>query len=127
MKAYRSLHRFRHDAELGTWLYRVVYNACVDDLRRARHRPEPVDVGLLGRDRPTTEPGPERVVDAADQARRALAALPEEQRATVVLVDGEGFDNVTAAGIMGVAPGTVASRLSRARASMRRTLEEARP
>ncbi len=97
VKAYRSLHRFRHDAELGTWLYRVVYNACVDDLRRARHRPEPVDVGLLGRDRPTTEPGPERVIDAADQARRALAALPEEQRATVVLVDGEGFDNVTAA------------------------------
>ena len=41
-----------------------------------------------------------------------------------MLVDGEGYDNLTAARILGVAPGTVASRLSRARAAMRLALAE---
>ncbi len=65
-------------------------------------------------------------MEAADQVLRALAALPVDQRATVVLVDGEGIDNVTAARMLGVAPGTVASRLSRARATMRAALSEER-
>jgi RNA polymerase sigma-70 factor (ECF subfamily) len=53
-----------------------------------------------------------------------LAALPVEQRAAVILVDGEGLDHRTAAQALGVAPGTIASRLSRARASLRRSIEE---
>ncbi|MDQ3108129.1 MAG: hypothetical protein M3Q68_10040, partial [Actinomycetota bacterium] len=65
----------------------------------------------------------ERSVHAADQVLRALAVLPEDQRVTVVLVDGEGFDHHQAAEILGVAAGTVASRLSRARATMRQLLE----
>ena len=75
-------------------------------------------------DRPSVQPGPERVVQAADATLRALATLPEDQRMTVVLVDGEGFDNLAAAEVLGVAPGTVASRLSRGRATMRRALAE---
>jgi RNA polymerase sigma-70 factor (ECF subfamily) len=47
-----------------------------------------------------------------------------DQRVTVVLVDGEGFDHREAAKILGVAPGTVASRLHRARAALRRVLGE---
>ena len=54
----------------------------------------------------------------------ALAELPVDQRVTVVLVDGEGFDHREAAEILGVAPGTVASRLHRARAALRRVLGE---
>jgi RNA polymerase sigma-70 factor (ECF subfamily) len=122
VRAYRSMGRFRRDAELGSWLYRIVYNACVDELRRSGRRPMPVDAGDVAWDAPSPRPGPERSVHAADSARRALASLPDDQRATVLLVDGEGFDNVTAAEILGVAPGTVASRLSRARAEMRRVL-----
>jgi RNA polymerase sigma-70 factor (ECF subfamily) len=123
VRAYRALPRFRRDADLGSWLYRITYNACIDELRRARRRPGPVDTAAEGWDRPSRAPGPDRVVGAADAAARALAALPVDQRVTVVLVDGEGFDNVTAARILGVAPGTVASRLSRARAAMRARLE----
>ena len=64
---------------------------------------------------------------AADSVARLLNTLPADQRATVVLVDGEGFDNQAAARILGVAVGTVASRLSRARATLRAGLgEEAR-
>lgn len=123
VRAYRSLGTFRRDAELGTWLYRIVYNTCIDEHRRARRRPVPVDTGQPSWDAPAGRPGPERVVGAADSAMRALARLPEDQRATVLLVDGEGFDNVTAAEVLGVAPGTVASRLSRARAAMRQALD----
>ncbi|CAN5733108.1 RNA polymerase sigma factor SigM [soil metagenome] len=124
VRAYLALHRFRRDAQLGSWLYRIVYNACIDELRRDARRPSPVDVSAAAWDRPVDRPGPERSVGAADEVTRALAALPEDQRVTVVLVDGEGFDNVSAAEILGVAPGTVASRLSRARQTMRRTLQE---
>ena len=124
VRVYRNLDRFRRDAELGSWLYRIVYNACIDELRRVGRRPLPVDVHDVVWDGPSLAPGPERVVHSADRAARALAALPEDQRATVLLVDGEGFDNVTAAEIMGVAAGTIASRLSRARATMRRLLAE---
>ncbi|MDP9419990.1 MAG: RNA polymerase sigma factor [Actinomycetota bacterium] len=126
VKAYRSLHRFRVDAELRM----VVLHRLQRLQRRAAPSATPpttVDVSAPALDRATSAAGPERAVDAADQARRALSALPEDQRSTVVLVDGEGFDNLTAAEILGVAPGTVASRLSRARVTMRRILDEAQP
>ena len=124
VRAYKALPRFRQDADLGSWLYRITYNACIDELRRAKRRPEPVDTGAPNHDTDGRRPGPDRAVVATDAVTRALAALPEEQRITVVLVDGEGYDNLTAARILGVAPGTVASRLSRARAAMRLALEE---
>lgn len=124
VQAYRSLAGFRGDAQLGTWLHRIVHNACVDELRRSRRRPAPVDVTAVAADRPTPAPGPDRVVAASDELLRTLATLPDDQRAAVLLVDGSGFDHQTAADIMGVAPGTVASRLWRARHAVRRTLGE---
>lgn len=124
VRAYRALPRFRRDADLGSWLYRITYNACIDELRRTKRRPAPVDVADAVWEPESAAPGPDRVVGASDAVVRALATLPEDQRTTVVLVDGEGFDNVTAARILGVAPGTVASRLSRARAAMRRAIGE---
>jgi RNA polymerase sigma-70 factor, ECF subfamily len=124
LRAYRSLHTFRRDAHLGSWLYRIVYNAAIDELRRDTRRPDPVDVGEAAWDQADSAAGPERTVVAADATRRALAALPDDQRVTVVMVDGEGLDNRTAARLLDVAPGTVASRLSRARATMRHHLED---
>ncbi len=124
VRVFRSLPTFRRDAELGSWLYRIVYNTCIDELRRAGRRPLPVDTSEAMWDSATPAPGPERAVTASEAAMRALAILPDDQRATVLLVDGEGFDNVTAAAVLGVAPGTVASRLSRGRAAMRQALGE---
>ena len=124
VNAYRALGSFRRDAHLGSWLYRIVYNACIDELRRPKRAPDPVDVTDAAWDRPATGSGPEGMATRADAARRALAALPDDQRITVVMVDGEGLDNQTAARLLDVAPGTVASRLSRARASMRQLLRE---
>lgn len=122
IRAFRALGTFRRDAHLGSWLYRIVYNACIDELRRSKRRPDPVDTAEPAWDRASDAAGPDRRVIAADTTRRALAALPDDQRVTVVMVDGEGLDNQTAAKLLDVAPGTVASRLSRARATMRQHL-----
>jgi RNA polymerase sigma-70 factor (ECF subfamily) len=121
VKAYTALPSYRDDARFSTWLYRITYNACIDEIRRRRRRPAPTDEPF---DVPSPVAGPERVVTAAESLRRTLASLPADQRATVVLVDGEGFDHTAAAQILGVAPGTVASRLSRARSALRRSTEE---
>jgi RNA polymerase sigma-70 factor (ECF subfamily) len=124
LHAYRALATFRLDAHLGSWLYRIVYNACIDELRRTKRRPDPIDLTDHRMDLPSNGSGPERAAVTADAARRALAALPDDQRITVVMVDGEGLDNQTVARLLKVAPGTVASRLSRARATMRLYLDE---
>jgi len=119
VNAYGGLARFKAGSNFGTWLYRVTYNACIDEIRRGKRRPE-ADEGAG--EEPSGQPGPERVVSAAETVRTALAELPVSQRVTVVLVDGEGFDHQEVAKILGVAPGTVASRLHRARATLRHTL-----
>ena len=124
VKAWRSLPRFRLDADFGTWLYRITYNACIDELRRGGNRPAPHDFSDTGQQPAISQAGPERHAVAADSVQRLLARLPDDQRVTLVLVDGEGFDNQTAARILGVAVGTVASRLSRARATLRAGLGE---
>lgn len=122
VKAYRALDRFAAGSDFGTWLYRITYNACIDELRRRRRTPVAVEVA---EEPVSSQPGPERIVTEGDTVRRALAELPVEQRLTVVLVDGEGFDHREAARVLGVAPGTVASRLHRARAALRRIIGEA--
>ena len=124
VRAYQALPRFRQDADLGSWLYRITYNACIDELRRAKRRPEPVDTAEPDHDSRRRRAGPRPSRRRRRRRHPGARPLPEEQRITVVLVDGEGYDNLTAARILGVAPGTVASRLSRARAAMRLALEE---
>lgn len=124
LKAYRSLSNFRGDAAFSTWIYRIVHNACMDELRRGTRWAEPVDISTAGALLASSAAGPEHVTTTADAVRRALDTLNPEQRATVVLVDGQGFDLNTAAEILGVAPGTVGSRLTRARSLLRNYLRE---
>jgi RNA polymerase sigma-70 factor (ECF subfamily) len=124
LRAYRHLESFRAEAEVGTWLYRVVTNVCLDELRQGGRRPAPVDMTAATWDRPSGAAGPERTVTAADTVRRALDALPGDQRAAVLLVDGEGFGFDAAAEVLGIPAGTVASRVSRGRTAIRRALGE---
>lgn len=119
LRAYRSRESLRSTDEAGSWLYRIVYNSCIDELRRKRRRPLPVDATSSEFDRPSNAASPADVVATGDSVRRGLASLPDEQRAVLVLIDAEGLDYSAAADILGVAPGTVASRLSRARHTMR--------
>ena len=119
VKAFRSRSSFEGGADLGTWLYRITYNCCIDELRRGRRRPVPAppvhDVAAHG-----SEPGQRVAVRDAVQA--ALSAIPPDQRAAVLLVDGEDLDYEQAGRVLGVPKGTVASRASRGREALRAAL-----
>ncbi len=123
LAAFRRAGSFRGQAAVGTWLYRIVLNACFDRLRRAKARPaypgglgEEVVAGLPG-----SQAGPEETLlrrELAAEVERALAGLGPDQRAALILVDLEGRSVEEAAAILGCAPGTVKSRCSRGRARL---------
>jgi RNA polymerase sigma-70 factor (ECF subfamily) len=120
VKAYKALPGFREDAGLGTWLYQITYRSCVDFQRREiRHQTGSTEWVPPG---PAADPA--ATATSRTDLQRALAALPVDQRAAVLLVDAEGLDYDAAASVLGVAPGTIASRLSRARAALRAALAE---
>jgi RNA polymerase sigma-70 factor, ECF subfamily len=118
VKAFRALPRFRGESTLRTWLYRVVYNTCLDQLKL--RQPEPTELGSQ-LDGSTADPAD--LVATRTALEEALAALAPPERAAVLLVDAEGLSYDEAAAVVGVAPGTIGSRLSRARASLRRSLQ----
>ena len=134
--AYRRAGSFRGEAQVTTWLHRVIVNACLDRLRAMRIRradalPDDLE------DRPdrgsvlTSDPrDPAGEVVAGDERRRvveALAALPAEQRAALVLVDMEGYSVAEVAVMLDCAAGTVKSRCSRGRARLAALLADLRP
>ncbi|WP_432477931.1 RNA polymerase sigma factor SigM [Nocardioides sp. GXQ0305] len=129
--AYRRAGSFRGEAQVTTWLHRVVVNACLDRLRAARVRraePLPEDLDDRGDRGSLAASTPVDPADAAlaEERRRlvlaALAELPPEQRAALVLVDMEGYPVAEAAAMLDCAPGTVKSRCSRGRARLARVL-----
>jgi RNA polymerase sigma-70 factor, ECF subfamily len=113
VSAFRGAHGFRGDAAVTTWLHRIVVNACLDRVRRRQARPT---VPMVPGDCPT--PGPAVESETRLDVLAALAALPFEQRAALVLVDMEGYPVQEAARILDVAPGTVKSRCARGRARL---------
>ncbi len=121
LSAHRGAARFRGDSAVTTWLHRIVVNSCLDRIRRRQSHPTvPLPDGDSGT-------GPEPAAPAHDHdtalvVRQALAALPIEQRAALVLVDVQGYPVAEAAEILGVAEGTVKSRCARGRARMAITL-----
>jgi RNA polymerase sigma-70 factor, ECF subfamily len=124
--AYRRADSFRGDAAVTTWLHRVVVNACLDRLRAAKVRradalPDDLDDHAgRGSAYTSTSPihDPEQAAIADDRRRavlEALATLPPEQRAALVLVDMEGYPVAEVARMLDCAEGTVKSRCSRGR------------
>jgi RNA polymerase sigma-70 factor, ECF subfamily len=122
VRAFRGLPGFRGDSRLGTWLYRIVYNVCLDELERSRRLVQlPLEDTI---DPPDPRPDVVEMVAHRSSLARALANLPPADRAAVLLVDAQGFDYRGAGEVLGVPAGTIASRLNRARAALRRALEE---
>lgn len=119
LKAFRSLPGFNGDSRLSTWLYRITYNACLDELRRAGKR-EWVEIDeetqvVVGRD--LSEYVADRLL-----VDEAISQLSPGYQAVLTLIDVQGFDYRAAGEILGIAEGTVASRLHRARQAMSRIL-----
>lgn len=122
IKAYQALGSFRGDSEVGTWLYRITYTTCLDHLRRQRRFQV-----LTCEDAPpgtAYDDDPCEVITRWAELEDALDSLPVEQRVLVVLVHQYGYDYRTAAQVVGIAEGTVSSRLAAARERLRRLLRE---
>ena len=124
--AFRRAGSFRGDSAVTTWLHRVVVNACLDRARAAKVRAAdalPDDLDDTGRGSVLTSAPDDPQAEAEASARRrtvlaALATLPPDQRAALVLVDMEGYPVAEVARILGCAEGTVKSRCSRGRARL---------
>jgi RNA polymerase sigma-70 factor (ECF subfamily) len=122
VKAYRALPSFRGESSPGTWLYRITYNACLDELRRQR---KVVELPLAhAAHRPDPRPEPGERFGLRSTLTAAMDDLPPAHRAAVLLVDGHGFDYAEAADVLGIPEGTLRSRLSRARARLRDALHD---
>jgi RNA polymerase sigma-70 factor (ECF subfamily) len=122
VRAFKSLDRFRGDASLGTWLYRITYNACMDQLRRNPGRRGGKVVPLFpeeGREPADVRADPEGTAIERGDLAAALASLPPDLRAAVLLVDADGLDYAEAGQVLGIPAGTVGSRLNKARAILR--------
>jgi RNA polymerase sigma-70 factor (ECF subfamily) len=131
LSAHRGAAGFRGDSAVTTWLHRIVVNACLDRIRRRQAHPTvPLPDGSRPEDGHPAGPEPAAPIQDHDTAlvvREALAALPVEQRAALVLVDVQGYAVAEAAEILGVAEGTVKSRCARGRARMAVALGHLRP
>jgi RNA polymerase sigma-70 factor (ECF subfamily) len=128
LSAFRAAGAFRRDSAVGTWLYRITVNACLDRLRRAASRP------TVHYPDPESSVWREATADPTDMAEQrelrlvleqALADLPVEQRAAVVLVDVQGLPVEEAAKVLGVPAGTIKSRCARGRTRLAGLLREA--
>ena len=138
ISAFTRAEGYRGDAQVTTWLHRIVVNACLDRLRRNKVRradPLPDDLeerASRGDVLAAADPGgdPEQSALFGDRRRQVLAALerlPADQKAALVLVDMEGFGVEEAARALGCPVGTVKSRCARGRARLATLLGELGP
>ncbi len=121
ISAFRRADSFRGEAQVTTWLHRVVVNACLDRLRRMKSRaadPLPDDLDRVGDLATTGGADPLEAREQQSVVAAALAQLNPDQRAALVLVDMEGYSVEEAAAILGCAPGTIKSRCARGRARL---------
>lgn len=119
VKAWQGLPGWRPEARFSTWLLQIARNAALDQLRR-RQRVQfaPLEEGM---DIADAKPGPEaRYASRQQQAQleRALQRIAPEQREILLLREIEGLGYAELANVLGVAEGTVKSRLARARAAL---------
>ncbi len=123
LKAFRALPGFAGDSTFRSWLYRIVYNTCLDEMRRNRKMGVVPIESASNRPDARADPG-DMATERIDLAA-ALASLTPETRAAVLLVFVDGMDYKSATEVLGVSRGTLASRLHRGRAQLRRAMDMA--
>ncbi|MFA5162358.1 MAG: RNA polymerase sigma factor [Elusimicrobiales bacterium] len=110
VKAYRNLGRFRFESSFFTWLRRIAYCRCIDGLKqRAKRREEAME-------RDFAEPPASRGSGDGEMIENALAALPEDYRAVLVMREGCGMSYEEIAQAMDISADAVDAKIRRARA-----------
>ena len=131
IKVYRSLDRFRQDAQLTSWMYRIVMNACIDHRRRQR----PASAAPFGDEAeqrmlntPEDTPGPEERAYAGELGQvleSEIGRLPNGQRVVFVMRHHQGMKLCEIADALGLAEGTVKRQLHAAVHRLRQALTQA--
>jgi RNA polymerase sigma-70 factor (ECF subfamily) len=135
LRVFRTIHRFRGQSSLRTWIYRIAVNQARNRHRfwRRRHRADQVSldqhIAAHGEFLSGGESTPDRMLaqkELASRLQHALEHLPFDQRTAIILreIDGLSYDEIAYS--LGVAVGTVKSRLTRARQALRSELREMR-
>ena len=129
IRVYKAISSFKGQSSFATWLYRITTNTCLDELRRRKTRQSTSLDGLLDTGwSPSDElDTPERYALMSEKRReieRAIADLPDDMRAAIVLRDIQGFSYEEIARILDANVGTVKSRISRGRERLREKLKE---
>ncbi|MCL5777522.1 sigma-70 family RNA polymerase sigma factor [Limibaculum sp. FT325] len=120
VKAWANRDKFRPGTNMRAWLFTILRNSYYSELRKTRNEVEDADGALT--ERLTDLPAHDGRLAMRD-FRTALATLGDDQREALILVGASGFSYEEAAEICGVAPGTIKSRVSRARARLAELLE----
>lgn len=131
-KAWRALPTFRGESRFSTWLYRLTDNACMDWLRREKKRRSDTSLdeneGLTQvQQLPHPDPSPQEHVEAQERQltlEQGLAQLSEEHRRILVLRELSGLSYQEIGDLLGLSPGTVKSRLARARLALANYLRQ---
>ena len=136
LRAFQNIDRFRGDASLKTWIYRIAINQARNRWRWWRRRKRDVTVSLDATDEQREKPlattlpnddlNPEQETLAREresQLRDALLGLRRSYREAVILRDVEGFSYEEIASTLQISIGTVKSRISRGRMELRHALE----
>ena len=114
--------RWMPKGRVKSWLLKIAHNLCIDEIRRTRSH---IDIDAVEPVLPDTARGPRENMareQTADIVRQALFALPERQRAALVLVHYHDRTNIEAADIMGVSVDALESLLARGRRTMKDVL-----
>ena len=129
LAAWRGLPSFRGEAGFATWLYRLTSNAAIDYLRRQKKQrgDMSLDDEELGLDAVDSAPGPQETAEGSElraAVAEGLNQLSEGHRQVLVLREVQGLSYEEIASVLEVDMGTVKSRISRARSSLRKILLE---
>lgn len=116
-RAWSRVHQWRPGSDMRCWLFTIMHNVNANRVRSASRRPTVVSFDD-NRDSRSIGPAQEHRVVVAN-LKDALAVLPEDQRAAVLLVGLEGLAYSEAAAVLDIPQGTLMSRLSRGRAALR--------
>ena len=135
LRVFRTIHTFRGHSSLRTWIYRIVVNQARNRQRwwRRRHRAQQVSLDQHIQDHgdlpePAQGASPDRMLGQkllAERIRTALDRLPFDQKTALVLRELDGLSYEEIGYSLGIAVGTVKSRLARARESLRGQLRDA--
>jgi RNA polymerase sigma-70 factor (ECF subfamily) len=121
LQAYRKIGGFKGDAAVGTWLYRLALNHCLDFVRSRQAKMDKATDAIDDEDRTPIAARRESPVERLD-LERAIRQLPEGCRAVFVLHDVEGYEHREIAAMLGIAEGTSKSQVFKARMKLRALL-----